>query len=132
MALQHAQAIAIFQRADALGQGSSSLPHIIASALLSLANLWQMSVFFSSVFFVILDCHFIILIPIFLGFSFPYFFVNCLLSFFLWVVSTCAFICHVLLMHGFPSLIFLYGVFLLLQFVQGDGSCNRQMTQHQL
>jgi hypothetical protein len=38
-----------------------------------------------------------------------------LLLFFLWVVSTCVFICLVLLMHGFPSLIFIYRVFLLIK-----------------
>lgn len=43
IALQHAQAIAILQQAAALGQGSSSLPHIIASAPLSLSDLWQMA-----------------------------------------------------------------------------------------
>jgi len=32
-------------------------------------------------------------------------FVDCLLLFFLWVVSTCLLICLVLLMDGFPSLV---------------------------
>jgi hypothetical protein len=32
--------------------------------------------------------------------------------FFLWVMSTCAFICLVLLMDGFPSFIFIYMIFL--------------------
>ncbi len=41
--LQHVQAIAIFQQVATLGWGSSSLPHIKASALLSLANLWQIT-----------------------------------------------------------------------------------------
>jgi presenilin-like A22 family membrane protease len=41
IALQHAQAIAILQWVVALGQVSSSLPHIIASAPTSLVNLWQ-------------------------------------------------------------------------------------------
>jgi len=41
-------------------------------------------------------------------------FVDCLLLFFLWVVSTCVLICLVLLMDGFPSLIWIYKVFLLL------------------
>ncbi len=41
-------------------------------------------------------------------------FVDCLLLFFLWVVSTCVLICLVLLMDGFPSLILIYRVFLLL------------------
>ncbi len=40
-------------------------------------------------------------------------FVDCLLLFFLWVVSTCVLICLVLLMDGFPSLIFISRVFLL-------------------
>ncbi len=43
---------------------------------------------------------------------FSLFFVDCLLLFFLWVVSTRAFICLVLLMDGFLSLIFIYMVFL--------------------
>jgi hypothetical protein len=41
-------------------------------------------------------------------------FVDYLLLFFLWVVSTCVLFCLVLLMNGFPSLIFIYKVFLLL------------------
>jgi hypothetical protein len=47
MALQRAQAIGILQGANALGQGSSSLPHIIISAAPSLADLWQMTAFLS-------------------------------------------------------------------------------------
>jgi hypothetical protein len=43
IALQRAQAIAILQQDAALGQGSSSLPHIIASASPSLSNLCQMA-----------------------------------------------------------------------------------------
>jgi hypothetical protein len=43
-------------------------------------------------------------------------FVDCLLLFFLWVVSTCVLICLVLLMDGFPSLIFIYRVLLLKTF----------------
>jgi hypothetical protein len=39
-------------------------------------------------------------------------FVDCLLLFFLWVVSTCVLICLVLLMDGFPCLINIYWVFL--------------------
>ncbi len=39
IALQHAQTITIFQWVVAFGWGSSSLPHIIANALLSLVNL---------------------------------------------------------------------------------------------
>jgi hypothetical protein len=39
-------------------------------------------------------------------------FVDCLLLFFLWVVSTCVLICLVLLMDGFLSLIFIPMVFL--------------------
>jgi hypothetical protein len=38
-------------------------------------------------------------------------FVYCLLLFFLWVVSTCVLICLVVLVDGFPSLIFIYKVF---------------------
>jgi hypothetical protein len=45
IALQHAQAITIFQRATTLGRGSSSLPHMIASAPSSLIDLWQMIAF---------------------------------------------------------------------------------------
>jgi len=41
----------------------------------------------------------------------PDFFVDCLLLFFLWVVSTYVLICLVLLLHGFPSLVFIYRVF---------------------
>jgi len=43
IALQHVQAIAILQRATTLGWGSSSLQHIVPSALSSLADLWQMT-----------------------------------------------------------------------------------------
>ncbi len=39
--------------------------------------------------------------------------VACLLLFLLRIVSTCVLICLVLLMDGFPSLIFIYMVFLL-------------------
>jgi hypothetical protein len=39
------------------------------------------------------------------------FFIDCLLLFSLWVVSTCAFICLVLLVDGFSSLIFKYMVY---------------------
>jgi len=38
--MQRAQAITILQWVDALGWGSSSLPHIVISALPSLADLW--------------------------------------------------------------------------------------------
>jgi len=48
--------------------------------------------------------------PFLKGFSL--FFVDCLHLFFLWVAFTCAFTCLVLLMDGFPSLIFIYMVFL--------------------
>jgi len=41
IALQCAKAIAILQWATTFGRGSSSLPHIIASAPLSLTNLLQ-------------------------------------------------------------------------------------------
>jgi hypothetical protein len=46
IALQCAQAIAILQQVVPLGWGCSLLPYIIANALLSLANLWQMIWFF--------------------------------------------------------------------------------------
>jgi hypothetical protein len=39
-------------------------------------------------------------------------FVDCLLFFFLWVVSTWVLNCLLLLMDGFPSLIYIYWVFL--------------------
>jgi hypothetical protein len=45
--LQCAQVIAILQWVAALGQGSSSLPHIIATAPLSLVDLWQITDFSS-------------------------------------------------------------------------------------
>jgi hypothetical protein len=41
-------------------------------------------------------------------FLFYFIFVDCLLLFFLWVVSTCVLFCLVLLMDGFSSLIFIY------------------------
>ncbi len=41
-------------------------------------------------------------------------FTDCSLLFFIWVVFTCVRICLVLLMDGFPSLIFIYQVFLSL------------------
>ncbi len=66
-ALWHAQAIAIFQRAIAHGQGSFSLPHIIVNAPLTLANLWQTTIFSSHVLFVIIDCHFVAMGPICTG-----------------------------------------------------------------
>ncbi len=40
IALQHVQAIVIFQHDMVLGKHSSSLSHIIANALSLLANLW--------------------------------------------------------------------------------------------
>jgi len=51
--------------------GSSSLPHIIISGPMSLADLWHMTTFLSQVF-VIIDHHFITMDPICIGF-FPYF-----------------------------------------------------------
>jgi hypothetical protein len=39
--------------------------------------------------------------------------VDCLLLSFVWVVFTCALICLVLLMDGFPSLTFIYKIFFL-------------------
>ncbi len=108
------QAIAIFKWPTTIGRGSSSFPHIIASA-----PSW----------FVVDDCFLI------LGFFcycwssfrsfgsylqrvfFSFFFVDCLFSFFLWVVFTRVIICLVLLIDGFLSLIFLCGVFLWFQWV---------------
>jgi hypothetical protein len=49
--------------------------------------------------------------PLCIG-SLPDFFVDCLLLFYLWVMSTCVLICLVLLMDGFPSLNFIYRAFL--------------------
>jgi hypothetical protein len=43
IALQPVQTITILQQAAALDQCSLFLPHIIAKALLSLANFWQMA-----------------------------------------------------------------------------------------
>jgi hypothetical protein len=82
-----------------------SLPHIVASAPLSLVDLWQMTTF---VFFVIIDHHFVASGHICIGLGF--FFFRWLLAFFyfLWVVSTRALICLVLLLDGFSSLIFLH------------------------
>ncbi len=57
----------------------------------------------------------IVLSPNINNFFFEIFFlgpIDCLLLFFLWVVSTCVLICLVLLMDGFPSLIFIYRIFL--------------------
>ncbi len=110
IALQRAQAITILKRVATLGRSSSFLPHIIANAPLSLVDLWQATTFLSQVFFVIIDCHFIAMGTIFIGFFFIKI-VDCLFSFYLWVMSTCAFICLVLLIDGFPSLIFIYMVF---------------------
>jgi hypothetical protein len=61
-------------------------------------------------FFVIVDCHFVVMSPFCIGLYLI--FVDCLLLFFLWVVSTCVLICLVLLMDGFPSFFFIYWVFL--------------------
>ncbi len=99
--MQCAQARSILQWTVAPGLGSSSLPHMIASAFPSLANLSQMTSLLSQVFFVIVDCHFVTMSPLYIG-SLPDF---CwLFAFvFLWVVSTCVLICHVLLLDGFPS-----------------------------
>ncbi len=48
------------------------------------------------------------------SFFFTWFFVDCLLLFLLWVVSTCVLFCLVYLMDEFPSLIFfIHKVFLL-------------------
>ncbi len=102
IALQRVQAIMILQWVVTFGLGSSLLPHIIVSAPLSLANLWQTTTFSSQVFFVIIDCHFVALGPICIG-VFSLFFIDHLLSYFLWVVSTHALICLVLLMDGVPD-----------------------------
>jgi hypothetical protein len=52
---------------------------------------------------------------VFTFFFFLFFWVDCLLLFFLWVVSTtCVLFCLILLRDGFPSLIYIYSVFLLL------------------
>ncbi len=81
----------ILQRVATLGHGSSSLPHIIASAPLSLADLQQTTTFSSYVFFVMVDCHFVGMGPICIGFSL--FFVHCLLSFFsLACVYSCSYL----------------------------------------
>ncbi len=75
------------QQAATLGQGSSSLPHIIFSP--PLANLWQMTAFSSLVFFVIVDCHFVVMSPLCIRslpdfcclFAFVFSFGLCLLTF---------------------------------------------------
>jgi len=71
IALQCAQVIAILKRVIAFGWGSSSLPHIITSALPLLVDLWQTTTLSSYVFFVIIDCHFVAMGPICIGFL-PY------------------------------------------------------------
>jgi hypothetical protein len=55
------------------------------------------------------DCDFVAMGPIHLG-PLPYF-VDCFLLYFLWLVSTCALLCLVFLVDGFPSLIFMYKFF---------------------
>jgi len=100
----------IFQPAVALGQGSSSLPHIIASAPSSLVDFGRWQFFCHRFFFVIVDFHFVAMSILCIRFSPD--FVDCLLLFFLWVVCTCDFICLVFLMDGFPSLIFIDRAFL--------------------
>jgi len=64
------------------------------------------------VFFVIVDHHFVTLCPICIGFFFPLFFLIVCFCFFFGL--SCVLICHVLLMDGFPSLIFICKVFLLI------------------
>ncbi len=97
-------AIIIFQQAITLGWGSSCFPHIIVSAPSSLVDLCANNNSFISCFLCYLDHHFMAMGPICIQFL-PFFFVDCFLLFLLWVVSTCAFICLVLLMDGFRSLI---------------------------
>ncbi len=48
--------------------------------------------------------------------------VDCLLLFFLWVVSTCVFICLIFLIDEFPSLIFMYRVFYFILFKKENTS----------
>jgi hypothetical protein len=62
------------------------------------------------VFFVIIDCHFIAMGVFYIGSLRN--FVDCLLFFFLYKLCVCVLICLVLLMDGFPSLIFIYRVFI--------------------
>jgi hypothetical protein len=104
IALKCAQAIAIFQWVVALGGGSSFLPHIIVSAPLSLGDLCANNNSFASCFICYLDHHFVAMGPICIGFLHLFLLIVFFL-FLLWVVSTCAFICPVLLMNGFRSLI---------------------------
>ncbi len=57
------------------------------------------------------------------------FFVDCLFCVLLWVVSTCVLICLVLLMNGFPSLIFdfyLQGFSSLEHFCVKEVSCGER------
>jgi hypothetical protein len=61
----------------------------------------------------LVDCHFVAMGPICMGFSPFYFLFIVCFCFFLWLVCIRAFICLILLMDGFLSLIFLYTVFLL-------------------
>ncbi len=83
IALQCAQAIMILQRAIALGRNFSFLPHVIISAPPSLANLWQMTILFSWVFFVIIDFHFIVMNLLSIRSLLD--FVDCLLLFIFWL-----------------------------------------------
>jgi hypothetical protein len=57
----------IFQRVVALDQGSSLFSQIIANALPSLVDLWKMIALFLKFFFVIIDCHFVIMSPLWMG-----------------------------------------------------------------
>jgi hypothetical protein len=99
-----------FSTIIALGQGLSFFPHIIINAPLSLIDCgrWQLFHFRSSFF--IINCHFVAMSPFCIGLYLI--FVDCLFLFFLWVMYICVFICVVLLMDGFPSLIFIYMVFI--------------------
>jgi len=80
-----------------------------------------MIAFLFLVFFVIVDCHFIALGPICIGFFFSLFFVDYLLLLFLWMCLLVFFICLVLLMGWVPILDFLYMVFLICLVLLMDG-----------
>jgi hypothetical protein len=79
---QELQDIGILQQAEALGQGSSSCPHIISRALSSLADLWQMIIF--KILNLICYCWLLFCSPesYLRRVFFPLFFVDCLFLFF--------------------------------------------------
>jgi len=77
----------------------------------------QLFHFRSFSFFFIIDYHFVAMSSLCIRSLFDFFtwcFVDCLLLFFLWLVSTCVLKCLLLLMDGFPSFDFYLQHFFLL------------------